>query len=88
LLEEGQFLRAGYSATADVVLDERKQVLAVSERLVQYDGHQPYVEVQVDENVYTRRDVEVGLSDGLVTEVLSGIAESDLIKVWNQPRYE
>ncbi|MEC8361865.1 MAG: efflux RND transporter periplasmic adaptor subunit, partial [Bacteroidota bacterium] len=31
ILEQGQFLRAGYSATADVVLDERKQVLAVSE---------------------------------------------------------
>ena len=88
LLEDGQFLRAGYSATADVVLDERKEVLALSERLIQYDGRQPYVEVQLEENVYERRDVEVGLSDGLVTEVLSGVSESDLIKVWNQPRYE
>ena len=88
LLEDGQFLRAGYSATADVVLDERKEVLALSERLIQYDGRQPYVEVQLKENVYERRNVEVGLSDGLVTEVLSGVTESDLIKVWNQPRYE
>ena len=88
LLGEGQFLRAGYSATADVVLDERKGVLALSERLIQYDGRQPYVEVQLEENVYERRDLEVGLSDGLVTEVLSGISGSDLIKVWNQPRYE
>ena len=88
LLGEGQFLRAGYSATADVVLDERKAVLALSERLIQYDGRQPYVEVQLEENVYERRDLEVGLSDGLVTEVLSGISESDLVKVWNQPRYE
>lgn len=88
LLEDGQFLRAGYSATADVVLDERKEVLALSERLIQYDGRQPYVEVEVKEDVYERRDVEVGLSDGLLTEVLSGISESDLVKVWNQPRYE
>ena len=71
-----------------MVLDERKEVLALSERLIQYDGRQPYVEVQLEENVYERRDVEVGLSDGLVTEVLSGVSESDLIKVWNQPRYE
>ncbi len=71
-----------------MVLDERKEVLALSERLIQYDGRQPYVEVQLEENVYERRDVEVGLSDGLVTEVLSGVSKSDLIKVWNQPRYE
>ena len=57
LLEDGQFLRAGYSATADVVLDERKQVLAVSERLVQYDRNQPFVDVLVGDNVYERRDL-------------------------------
>ena len=88
LLDEGQFLRAGYSATADVVLDERKQVLAVSERLVQYDRNQPFVDVLVGDNVYERRDLNVGLSDGLMTEVLSGLTKDDAIKIWNQPRYE
>ena len=88
LLDEGQFLRAGYSATADVVLDERKQVLAVSERLVQYDRNQPFVDVLVGDNVYERRDLSVGLSDGLMTEVLSGLTKDDAIKIWNQPRYE
>ena len=88
LLDEGQFLRAGYSATADVVLDERKQVLAVSERLVQYDRNQPFVDVLVGDNVYERRDLRVGLSDGLMTEVLSGLTKDDAIKIWNQPRYE
>ena len=88
ILEDGQFLRAGYSATADVVLDERTQVLAVSERLIQYDQDQPFVDVLVGENAYERRDLEVGLSDGLVTEVLSGLTETDAVKIWNQPRYE
>ena len=88
LLEQGQFLRAGYSATADVVLDERKQVLALSERLVQYEGDQPYVDVLVADNTYERRNLEVGLSDGLVTEVLSGVTAEDKVKIWNQPRYE
>ena len=88
ILDEGQFLRAGYSATADVVLDERKQVLAVSERLIQYDGDQPFVDVLVGENIYERRDLKVGLSDGLVTEVLEGVEETDALKIWNQPRYE
>ena len=88
ILEQGQFLRAGYSATADVVLDERKQVLAVSERLIQYDGDQPFVDVLVGENIYERRDLKVGLSDGLVTEVLEGVEQTDALKIWNQPRYE
>ena len=85
LLDDGQFLRAGYSATAGVVLDERKQVLAVSERLVQYDRNQPFVDVLVGDNVYERRDLSVGLSDGLMTEVLSGLTKDDAIKIWNNP---
>ena len=88
ILTEGQFLRAGYSATADVVLDERSQVLALSERLIQYDVNQPFVDVLVGDNTYERRDLEVGLSDGLVTEILSGVTEKDEIKIWNQPRYQ
>jgi len=62
--------------------------LAVSERLIQYDGDKPFVDVLVGDNVYERRDLEVGLSDGLMTEVLSGIGAEDAIKIWNQPRYE
>ena len=88
LLEEGQFLRAGYSATADVVLDERTQVLAVSERLIQYAGRKPFVDVLVGEDVYEQRFVTVGLSDGMMPEILEGVNEEDAIKVWNQPRYE
>lgn len=88
LLEEGQFLRAGYSANAEVVLDKREGVLTVSEMLVQYDGSAPFVEVEVAENTYERRDVELGLSDGLSVEVISGITAEDAIKVWNKPSYE
>ena len=87
-LEEGQFLRAGYSANAEVVLDKREGVLTVSEMLVQYDGSTPFVEVEVEENTYERRDVELGLSDGLSVEVISGITAEDAIKVWNKPSYE
>ena len=88
LLEEGQFLRAGYSANAEVVLDKRKGVLTLSEMLVQYDGSNPFVEVEVAENTYERRDIELGLSDGLSVEVISGITAEDAIKVWNKPSYE
>ena len=86
-LEEGQFVRAGYSANANVVLDRRDQVLSIGELLVQYDGSQPFVDVLTGKNIYERRDVVLGLSDGLTVEVLDGISTEDQIKVWNQPQY-
>lgn len=86
-LSDGQFLRSGYSATAEVELDRRDNVITLSEILVQYSQHQPYVDVLVAPNIYERRDISLGLSDGLVVEVLSGVSVTDEIKVWNQPFY-
>ncbi len=88
ILNEEQFLRAGYSANAEVVLDKRSEVLTISEMLIQYDGSNPYVEVETAENTYERREVELGLSDGLTVEILSGITIDDNVKVWNKPSYE
>ena len=80
----GIFIRAGYSANADVVLDERKQVLAIREALVQFDeekNKQPFVEVETTPQSFTRHDVKLGLSDGITTEVLSGVSKGDHIKI-------
>lgn len=86
-LSEGQFLRAGYSANANVVLDERRDILVISELLVQYEAGKTFVEVEVGENQFERRDVELGLSDGITVEVLAGLEAMDQIKIWNQPQY-
>jgi HlyD family secretion protein len=86
-LAEDQFLRAGYSANANVVLDERREVLVISESLVQYEGLTAFVDVQVAEGVFERRDVDLGLSDGITVELLSGVEADAAIKVWNQPQY-
>lgn len=77
---EGTFIRAGYSANADIVLDRRTQVLAISERLVQFDDGKPYVEVEVAPQKFERRDVQVGLSDGINIEVLGGVDKETKIK--------
>ena len=87
-LAEGDFIRAGFSANADVVLEKREQVLAISEALVQYEGPKPFVEVQTGPQQFERRDVELGLSDGLTVEILSGVAEGDSLKRWNQPIFD
>lgn len=78
--QDDVFIRANYSANADIVLDRRDQVVAIDEALLQFDGPQAYVEVETAPQVFERRDIEVGLSDGLQIEVVSGLAESDKIK--------
>jgi len=86
-LEEGQFLRAGYSANADVELDRRDNILTISETLVQYKKRQAFVEVEMSPGIFESRDVELGLSDGLSVEVLSGLTLEDKLKVWNKPSF-
>lgn len=80
-LEPGKFVRANYSANADIILERREQVLAINERLVQFEGGKPYVEVKTGAHTFERRPLQLGLSDGVRIEVLGGVAESDAIKV-------
>ncbi len=85
-LKKDQFIRAGYSATADIVLDSRENVLAINESLLQFDQttNKPFVEIEKGEQQFERVDVELGLSDGINVEVLSGLTKDDKIKVWNK----
>jgi len=76
------FIRAGYSANADIVLAERKQVLAIREALVQFDADkQPFVETETTPQTFVKKPVKLGLSDGINVEVLGGVAKDDKIKV-------
>lgn len=63
------------------MLDERKQVLAIREALVQYKDGKPFVEVETAPQTFVKRDVKLGLSDGIKVEVLSGVTKTDKIKV-------
>ena len=69
------FLRAGYSANASIVLESRTQVLTLNERVLRFDGEKAYVEVAVDKENSEKRFVELGLSDGIHIEVVSGLTE-------------
>lgn len=79
--QEGLFLRAGYSANADIVLDRREDVLALNERALQFEDEKPFVEVETGPQRYEKRFIETGLSDGIHIEVLEGLAAEDKVKV-------
>lgn len=84
--EEAQFIRAGLSANASIILEKAQDVLAIKEALVQYDPKtkKPFVEVATGDQEFKRKNVELGLSNGIYVEIKSGITTSDKIKVWNQ----
>ena len=80
------FIRAGLSANASIILARADSVLTLKESVIQYDREtqQPYVEVEMGDQEFQRREVTLGISDGLIVEVLSGVTAEDKIKVWNQ----
>jgi len=82
-LREEQFIRAGYSANADIVLDRRDSVMAITEALLQFDGDSAFVEVETEPQVFEKQYVETGLSDGIHIEILSGIDKESKMKLWN-----
>ena len=84
------FIRAGLSANASIILGRADSVLAVKEALVQFDSttKKPFVEVATGEQKFERRDIELGISDGIYVEVKSGIGPEDKIKVWNEIKQE
>lgn len=78
-------IRAGLSANASIILDEVKDVFAISEGLLQYDKKtkKPYVEVEIGDQEFERRAVEIGISDGITVEIKKGLSKTDKIKEWN-----
>ena len=85
-LNDSIFVRAGYSANASLVLERKDNVMAISESLLQFDSktEEPYVEIEVGDQKFERKDIEIGISDGVNVEIITGISEDDKIKVWNK----
>jgi HlyD family secretion protein len=79
-LKAGVLVRANYSANADIILDTKTQVMAIEESLVQFEKGKAFVEVEGAPQAFTRREVKLGLSDGINVEVLSGLDASSRVK--------
>jgi HlyD family secretion protein len=78
----GGELKANMTANAEILLDEHKNVLTVPENAVTYDN-QKYAYVNVpDRNQkdgFRKLPVKIGLSNGSVTELVSGLKEGDQV---------
>ncbi len=83
---EDIFLRAGYSANADIIIDRRDQVITIQERDVIYENDKKFVELVTGDQETERAEISTGLSDGLIVEVISGLDTTQLIRVQLDPK--
>jgi len=79
-LREDQFIRAGYSANANIILEKKDSVLAISESLLQFKNDSTFVEVKTESQQYKKVYPELGISDGINIEIKSGLSKEDKIK--------
>ena len=75
-------VRAGYSANAEIVLEQARQVWTVPEGAIEYKGDSTFVYVLTGNNPqqFERRPVRTGLSDGVNIEIKSGIRSTEKVR--------
>jgi HlyD family secretion protein len=79
-LKSNLFLRAGYSANADIVLAKKDSVFCLPESVLQFEKEQVFVEVETAPQTFEKRNLKTGLSDGINIEIIEGISNSDKVK--------
>ena len=84
-IPESVFVRAGYSANASIVTDSREGVLTLPESTIQFEEGKPCVYIltspeESPEQTFEKRDVTLGLSDGVNIEIVSGVTETDKVR--------
>ena len=79
-VDSGQMIRSGYSANAEIVLEQVTGVLTLPESALEFDGDDTYVQVLAADGSTTRTKVETGLSDGVNIEIKSGVTEGTKVR--------
>jgi HlyD family secretion protein len=75
------FLRAAYSASADIILAKKDKVMVVPESVLIFEKDKTFVEVETAKDTYEKRPIKTGLSDGINIEVTEGLKKTDKVKV-------
>ena len=76
------FIRAGYSANAEIVFSKVENVVTVPESCVEFGGDTAFVYVltKKEPQTFVKKQVKIGLSDGIKIEVKSGLKVKDKIR--------
>lgn len=79
-LKDDVFLRAGYSANADIVLERKDSVLAVNESDIYFEDEKIFVDIETGEQQFRKAEIQIGLSDGINIEIIAGLDPNQKIK--------
>lgn len=79
--DNASFLRAGYSANADIILSKKDNVMVIPESALQFEKERPFVEVETGNQIFEKRFIKTGLSDGINIEILDGLKKTDKLKL-------
>ncbi len=85
-VSDSVLIRAGYSANASLTLEKKDSIMVLPEALLQFDRETdvPFVEIATGDQQFERRDIEIGISDGVNVEIVSGLEMEDEVKIWNK----
>ena len=75
----GVTIRSGYSANAEIVLEQADNVLTVAESAIQWEGDSTFVYIKAADG-WDKRPVETGLSDGVNIEIKNGLTEGETVR--------
>lgn len=81
-LPDSIFIRAGYSANAEIILDNRNNVVTIPESAIEFEGDSTFVYLLTSDKPqeFERKPVEIGLSDGINIEVTKGLQKNDKVR--------
>ena len=82
-LKPNVFIRAGYSANANIELERKDSIMVIPESLLKFEKKtdSTFVMIETAEpQVFEKRYVKTGLSDGINIEVINGLEREDKIK--------
>ena len=90
IIDSSTKIRAGYSANAEIEIESKDSILVIKEALLQFNRitEKPFVELLEDNGTFKKKNIEIGLSDGINVEIIDGVEEGDKIKVWNKASEE
>ncbi|MBL86187.1 MAG: hypothetical protein CMO82_05970 [Winogradskyella sp.] len=74
-------LKPGFTGLAEFTLQSKEHVLTIKEKNIIYRNRKSYIELIDSEDNVTEVEVEIGISDGIYTEVLSNLKKSDRVKL-------
>jgi len=76
------FIRAGYSANAEIVFSKSVDVITIPESCIEFGGDTAFVYVlkTKEPQAFTKKKIKIGLSDGVKIEVKSGLKIKDKIR--------